>query len=206
MRAFVLLITLGALAALAIRVREQNAGPVLASGEGAALPDLPPAAPDILASVQDSATALMDAIGATVAKVTGWAPPATATAYLPAIAQAEADHGLPAGLLARQLYQESRFRPEIIDGSVASPAGALGIAQFMPATAQDLGVDPLDPKSAINGAAAYMRRLFDSLGSWPEALAAYNWGIGNVKKKGLDAAPAETRNYVQQITADVPIT
>ena len=171
------------------------------NGAQAAVNPDAPAAPPL-----DPAGALLDAIGGAVNKITGWAPPDAAAPYLPQISAAEAAHGIPAGLLARQLYQESRYRPDIINGDTASPAGALGIAQFMPATARDLGIDPLDPNAAIDAAGRYMRRLYDSLGSWAEALAAYNWGIGNVKRKGLTAAPEETRNYVDQITADVPVT
>jgi soluble lytic murein transglycosylase-like protein len=79
----------------------------------------------------------------------------------------------------------------------------VGIAQFMPATAKDLGVDPLDPIASIDKSGGYLRRLYDSLGSWDKALAAYNWGIGNVKRKGLVNAPTETRLYVSQILSDV---
>ena len=146
---------------------------------------------------------LLSALGVEAKKIINWQPPATAAPYLEQIAAAEQAHGLPQGLLVRQLYQESRFRPDIITGATKSPVGALGIAQFMPGTAHDLGVDPLNPADAIDGAARYMKGLFASLGSWPEALAAYNWGIGNVRRKGIDAAPLETQNYVDQIVADV---
>lgn len=131
--------------------------------------------------------------------------PESAAPYAAAITAAEVAQGLPAGLLGRLLYQESRFRTDIITGKTRSPVGALGIAQFMPATAQDLGINPLDPWQAIPAAAAYLRRLYNSTGSWSAALAAYNWGIGNVKRKGLDNAPLETRNYVAQITNDVGV-
>ena len=142
-------------------------------------------------------------LGFTVPKQSTWKPPASAAPYLETIAQAEANNGLPAGLLARVLHQESRFRPDIITGKVKSPAGALGIAQFMPATARERGVDPLNPTSAINGAAGYLASLFDRFGDWTKAIAAYNWGQGNVARKGLDKAPPETRAYVAQITKDV---
>lgn len=112
-------------------------------------------------------------------------------------------HGLPRDLLARLLWQESRYREDIITGRTRSSVGALGIAQFMPATAADFGVDPLEPFQAIEGAARYLGQLFRQFGNWPEALAAYNWGPGNVKRKGLAAAPLETRNYYTQILADI---
>lgn len=140
-----------------------------------------------------------------VSAVMSWAPPDTAAPYLDAIDQASLAWGIPSGLLARLLYQESRFRPDIISGATRSPAGALGIAQFMPGTAADLGIDPLDPWQAIDGAARYLAGLYRQLGSWPEALAAYNWGVGNVSRRGLEQAPSETRNYIAQILSDVPV-
>jgi hypothetical protein len=129
-----------------------------------------------------------------------WKPPAK---YAQAIAVAEAQHGIPRDMLARLLYQESRYREDIITGKVRSPVGAVGIAQFMPATAREMGVDPLDPFQSIQGAARYLARMYDMFGNWTEALAAYNWGPGNVRRRGLDKAPQETRNYFVQILADV---
>lgn len=120
------------------------------------------------------------------------------------IAQAESDYGLPQDLLARLLYTESHYRQDIIDGTTRSPVGAVGIAQFMPATAAELGIDPLDPAQAIPAAARYLRSLYDQLGDWSYAVAAYNWGIGNVKKwiasGGTKSVPVETQNYVAAIT------
>lgn len=132
-----------------------------------------------------------------------WRAPAEAAPYLGTIEAAERIYALPASLLARVLYQESRFRPDIVNGATRSPVGALGIAQFMPATARELGVDPLDPDQAIDAAGRYLRRLYDRFGDWSLALAAYNWGQGNVARRGLGAAPAETRNYVAEISADI---
>lgn len=119
--------------------------------------------------------------------------------YASIISQAETDNGLPSGLLARVLYRESRFREDIISGKVRSSVGALGIAQFMPSTAVSMGVDPLDPFSAIPGAARYLAQLFRTTGSWPEAVAAYNWGVGNVQRKGIEKAPKETRDYLAEV-------
>lgn len=119
------------------------------------------------------------------------------------IAQSEQANGLPPGVLWKLLYTESRFRPDIISGRVKSPVGALGIAQFMPATAvEQLGsVDAaLDPSKAIPGAARYLRWLIDRTGSLDAGVAAYNWGVGNVQRKGLANAPRETVDYVAAIT------
>ena len=132
-----------------------------------------------------------------------WKPPAK---YAGMIASAEAQYGLPADLLARLLYQESRYRDDIIIGATRSPVGALGIAQFMPATAAEFGIDPLKPEQAIPAAARYLAKLYARFGNWSEALASYNWGQGNVSKKGLQAAPRETRLYYSQILSDVNST
>jgi soluble lytic murein transglycosylase-like protein len=152
------------------------------------------AGPGLLESVVNTVS---DAVVGTLGL---WRAPAQ---YAGAIADAETAYGLPAGLLERLLWQESRYRADIISGAVSSSAGAKGIAQFMPATAVQYGVDPLDPFAAIDGAGRYLRDLYRQFGNWTEALAAYNWGPGNVRRKGLAAAPAETRNYYTGILADV---
>lgn len=121
--------------------------------------------------------------------------------YRPAVDAAERTYGIPAGLLGRLLYQESRYRTDIITGTTRSSAGALGIAQFLPATAAEMGVDPLEPMQAIGGAGRYLRRLYDRFGDWKTALAAYNFGQGNVAK-GREW-PAETVAYVNDISSDV---
>lgn len=124
--------------------------------------------------------------------------------YRPAIEAAEREHGLPPGLLARLLYQESRYRTDIITGETKSPAGALGIAQFMPATAREMGINPLDPFQSIDGAARYLRRLHNNFKDWKLALAAYNFGWGNVQRGKV--WPAETVAYVRDIGGDVGLT
>jgi len=133
-----------------------------------------------------------------------WSPPDRAQPYLNAIADAEARYGIPHNLQARQLDIESdHYAPDVIDGSRISATGDIGIAQFQPATAAELGVDPTDPFASIDAAARYLRQLFDQFGSWDAALAAYNWGPGNVQRKGLAAAPASTVAYFSKILADV---
>lgn len=143
---------------------------------------------------------LEDMISKTSTMIGLWKPPAK---YSATITMAESQNGIPRDMLARLLYQESRYREDIITGKTRSPVGALGIAQFMPATAREMGIDPLNPTQAINGAARYLARMYDMFGNWTEALAAYNWGPGNVKRNGLTNAPKETRNYFVQILADV---
>lgn len=130
--------------------------------------------------------------------------------YRQAVTAAELREGLPHDLLARLLWQESRYREDIINGSVVSSAGAQGIAQIVPRWHPN--VNPLDPFASIDYAARYLRDLRRQTGSWPLALAAYNWGIGNLnnaltkygRQNVLAYAPKETRNYVTEIAADVP--
>ena len=100
-----------------------------------------------------------------------------------------------AALLAAQAWQESRFNP-----FARSPAGAQGIAQFMPGTARAYGLgNPFDAEAAIDAQAHHMRDLLRQFGSVPLALAAYNAGPGNVQKYGGIPPFAETRAYVASI-------
>ena len=121
--------------------------------------------------------------------------------YRDAVLNAEKAHGLPPGLLGRLLYQESRYRTDIITGKVKSKAGAMGIAQFMPATAAEMGLDPLDPIASINGAARYLAMLNKKFGNWRVTLAAYNFGQGNISRGKV--WPMETQAYVNDIANDV---
>jgi soluble lytic murein transglycosylase-like protein len=150
----------------------------------------------------DESDVITDGVDEVNNMITGW--PASSGPYQDTISQAAQENGVPVQVLAWLLWKESRYNPRIIDGSITSSVGALGIAQFMPATARDeLGSvqAALDPETAINGAARYLAKLYRSTGSWTRALAAYNWGVGNVNRKGLDAAPAETVNYYTDILA-----
>ena len=130
-----------------------------------------------------------------------WIPPASAEPYLYRLNLAESKYGLPDNLLVRVAYQESRFRDDIVTGETVSGAGALGIMQIVPRYHPD--IDPLNVSEAIDYAGRYLASLKRSTGSWPMALAAYNWGIGNLQRKGFSAAPEETRSYVANISGDV---
>jgi len=97
------------------------------------------------------------------------------------------------------VWQESRWNPSAI-----SPKGAVGLAQLMPATARDLGVDPADPVANLKGGARYLRSLLDQFdGDVEKALAAYNAGPGRVRSAGGVPAIAETRAYVTSIVRRV---
>ena len=106
--------------------------------------------------------------------------------------------GVSAALLSAQLLAESDFDPAAV-----SPAGAQGIAQFMPGTAAAYGLrDPFDAERAIDAQARLMKDLLDQFGGRPAlALAAYNAGPGAVAPCGCIPDFPETRAYVTRILA-----
>ena len=124
--------------------------------------------------------------------------------WLPALHAAEIKHGIPTNLLARIAYQESHFRHDIISGKVRSSVGAIGLMQLMPHWFPNAGVSIIaDIETAADLLASLYRRFHD----WQTAVAAYNDGGGNIDKvlKGEKQMPLETRNYVAQVFADVPV-
>jgi soluble lytic murein transglycosylase-like protein len=113
----------------------------------------------------------------------------------PMIQEASSRYKVPEKLIRAVIKAESSFNPR-----ATSHAGAMGLMQLMPGTARDLGVqDAYNPKENIMGGTRYLRELLDRYnGNIPMAVAAYNWGMGNLERGG--PLPAETRNYVQQVT------
>lgn len=144
--------------------------------------------------------------GSTTTPASTWELPARGEPFAASIRAAEFRYNLPPMLLARVLWQESRFREDIITGAVRDSAGSIGIAQFQQATADRYGVDPLNPFQSIEGAAHYLRDLFNQFGDWASAIAAYNWGEGNLAKFGIARAPRSTRAYVAGVLADIGLT
>ena len=127
---------------------------------------------------------------------------ARAQPYQTLISSTEQRFGIPPGLVGGLLAQESNFDPAVIAGNLKSSAGAIGIAQFMPKTAKQFGIDPKDPSQAIPAAGAYLSQLQKKYGNWPDAMRAYNWGPGNLDAylkygKGANGKPIpqETREY-----------
>ena len=105
---------------------------------------------------------------------------------------------LPSEFLTRLLWQESSFR-----SGVVSPAGAQGLAQFMPRTARERGLDdPFDPEQAIPASAAFLAELTQRFGNRGLAAAAYNGGPARVDAwlAGTGGLPYETQDYVYRIT------
>lgn len=162
-----------------------------------------------LASARRPSAPYRFALGALLFVVVAYAQaqsvPDSAAMYRRLVEAAVTDYWPPDGSsaqLAAQLHQESLWRPK-----AASRAGAIGMAQFMPATARwiatqfprELGAfDPWDPAQAIRGAALYDRWLYDRVSGfdecerWAFALAAYNGGLGWV---GRDKTHAQVSGF-----------
>lgn len=125
-----------------------------------------------------------------------------------AIAFGAEQFGVDEAVLVGMGAIESRnYDPAVISGKVLSPRGAAGMMQFMPETAKRFGIDPTDVAQSAIGAAAYMRAHLDMFGGdYDKAMAAYNWGEGNVQEavkkwgdKWLDHAPEQTQNYIAYV-------
>jgi hypothetical protein len=115
--------------------------------------------------------------------------------FAPAIARAAQRWSVSGALLAAQIYEESHFNP-----FARSPAGAQGIAQFMPGTAEAYGLaDPFDAERAIDAQAHLMRDLLRAFAAVPLALAAYNAGPQPVRACGCVPPIPETQAYVADI-------
>jgi hypothetical protein len=114
------------------------------------------------------------------------------------VEEVAAEHNISARLFARLIWQESRFKSETV-----SRAGAQGMAQFMPVTAAERGLDdPFDPLEALPASAQFLRQLTDRFGNFGLAAAAYNGGPRRVSDwlAGRGRLPKETRDYVRSIT------
>jgi soluble lytic murein transglycosylase-like protein len=111
------------------------------------------------------------------------------------IREAAASYNLEPALIRAVIQVESNRNPVAV-----SPAGAQGLMQLMPGTAAELGVaDSFDPAQNIAGGARYLRQLLDRYrGNRRLALAAYNWGMGNLEKRP-EALPQETQHYILRV-------
>jgi hypothetical protein len=112
-------------------------------------------------------------------------------------------NGLPVEFFARVIWEESRFRPDEVGPLTRSGARALGIAQFMPRTAQERRLlDPFNPVQALPKAAEFLRELRSQFGNLGLAAAAYNAGPQRVRDwmAGRHPISAETRHYVSAVT------
>ena len=122
---------------------------------------------------------------------------ASAEKYEGIIRKAAAANDVDPDLVRGVIQVESGF-----NAAACSPKGAMGLMQLMPGTARELGVsDPYDPEENVMGGTRYLKRLLNRYdGNISLALAAYNWGMGNVENR-RDQMPEETRNYIGRITS-----
>ncbi|MEZ5524453.1 MAG: lytic transglycosylase domain-containing protein [Pseudomonadales bacterium] len=104
--------------------------------------------------------------------------------------------GLAPELIRSVVSTESNFSPDAV-----SSTGAQGLMQLMPATARELEVtDSFDLQQNLLGGSRYLKQLLNKYeGDLDYALAAYNWGQGNVDRKGLGKMPQETRDYLVKV-------
>ncbi len=134
-----------------------------------------------------------DAVGAASQSLPAFVP----ARFEAALVRSAARWNVSAALLAAQLMAESGFDPYAV-----SPAGAQGIAQFMPGTAASYGLrDPFDAEAAIDAQAHLMSNLLREFGSVRLALAAYNAGPGAVAACACVPGYPETIAYVARILA-----
>lgn len=110
-------------------------------------------------------------------------------------------YGVNEDIFLRLVGAESGWNPR-----AKSDAGAMGLGQLMPGTAQGLGVsDPYDPVQSLSGGARYLSQQLKRFGSYDKALAAYNAGPGNVERYGGIPPFKETQNYVKKILGGADI-
>ena len=115
--------------------------------------------------------------------------------YQAVVQQLAARFDLSPALIEALVWQESRWRENAV-----SPVGARGLAQLMPGTARELGVDPDDPLANLEGGARYLRQQLDRFdGDIEKALAAYNAGPGRVERAGGIPRIRETQTYVAAV-------
>jgi soluble lytic murein transglycosylase-like protein len=153
--------------------------------------DLVVSGPSSLADVAGQAHAVPEHAIADTARHAAGVP----ARYAATVASLSARYDLSPALIEALVWQESRWRENAV-----SPVGARGLAQLMPGTARDLGVNPDDPHANLEGGARYLREQLNRFdGDLERALAAYNAGPGRVIRAGGIPRIHETQAYVAAI-------
>jgi hypothetical protein len=153
-------------------------------------------------------TGALPAIGpAPAASVPALAASASATPSPSLFDRLEKQYGLPSGILDRMWATESGRGQHLVGPATRTGERAQGHFQFMGATAQSYGVNnPMDLEDSATGAAKYLRDLMRKYGGdIASAVAAYNWGPGNMDKYKLGekrSMPAETEDYVRRVAGE----
>lgn len=147
-------------------------------------------------SNDDSGESMVENISSTARRIWDAIP---SNPFQSLLSNTEQALGLPPTLLSRIAWIESRFNP-----NAYNPSGATGIMQIVPSAHP--GVNAKDPNAAIPYAGSFLKQLYNQFGSWEKAIAAYNWGPGNLQKdiakNGANwkaGLPAETSNYLAQV-------
>jgi soluble lytic murein transglycosylase-like protein len=124
------------------------------------------------------------------------------TAIQNMIVQAALSAGIDPGIALGVAKVESNFNPSAI-----GPVGEIGIFQLMPSTAAGLGIsNPYDATQNIQGGVNYLAELLSEFGTYPDALAAYNWGPGNVNNVGPGGDyPASVQNYIASVLGQASV-
>lgn len=128
--------------------------------------------------------------GGTIPKYTGAAPEEIKVK----VKEYANKYGISEDIALALVNAESNFNPR-----ATSPKGAMGLMQLMPGTASGL-TDPYDIDQNLNGGMKYLKQMYERYnGNWEMALAAYNWGSGNLDSKGYENRPKETQDFVCKI-------
>jgi len=144
-------------------------------------------------SASEAAVEMADA--PQVASLTQVGASAGPAQWQPRVAELAAKYDISPTLLEAVVWQESRWNTAAV-----SPVGARGLAQLMPGTARQMGIDAHDPSANLEGGARYLRLQLDAFeGDLEKALAAYNAGPARVQRAGGIPAIRETQLYVSSI-------